>query len=198
MAATLITLIVLLLHLVHGAPAGSTDVDPAVVTNVNNLIKNEKWEDLCKFQTQVESLKHYLMAQRRVKKILFKGLDKTLDYLKNKTERYPAYDCPTLVFTTLVKSTTTTEAVPFGENLNENLNEQATGTENPQYVELCDDCKIDYNEIDEVREDFNKVLVEGKQTEMSTKNLIILVTTGIFGAILVGLFIFLCIKVCSC
>ena len=58
-----------------------------------------------------------------------------------------------------------------------------------QYVELCDDCKIDYNEIDEVREDFNKVLVEGKQTEMSTKNLIILVTTGIFGAILVGLFI---------
>ena len=142
MTATMTTLtfvLISLLHFSHGIPIRT---DPTVTSIIDAMIKDQKWDDLCKLQGQIA------MEMDDEKRPTF---DVTLEYMENLLIE-KKYDCPTLVITTVVKTSTTTEAMPMEmEYVDKYENSNSTEANGPGRS-LCDDYEIDYNQPRNKRE----------------------------------------------
>ena len=65
---------------------------------------------------------------------------------------------------------------------------------------MCDDCKVDYKELNETREDFAQFLDEFKveETGYQPKVIVLFSLIGVCGVVLVGLLVVTCVKMISC
>ena len=181
--------IIFLFHFSHGLPI---QADTGVTSIIDKLIGDKKWDDLCILQGQIASLALEMNHENRA---MFEA---TLEYMEVNLDEIKDYDCPIPVIATVVTTSTTTEALPifdYDDDENENFNSTETGDE--RRMKLCDDCGIDYNEIDPNREDFEEAINENpNQTTTSLKTILLYATAGVLGLIMVCLFIFFCVKMC--
>ena len=132
-----------------------------------------------------------------------KIIKKSLAKLKEATQHLENFHCQVPVITALV---TTTDIVTTTLENKENTSEIITDTtllEIEQKIEqesMCNDCKVDYKEEDETREEFAQVLDEFKVEDTAgyqPKVIVLSSLIGVCGVVLVGLFVFTLVKMIS-
>ena len=165
----------------------ATDPNDPSKLAIDGFIQQENWKNLCELENQLHKLKAELNDEGQ------KNIDETVNYLINQAGQN--YKClrhavSTSILTT-TSSTTTTES-----NLIENI-ETKENLSDPDSMKLCEDCMVDYDEIDDTRDDFEDALAETENSSSINKIIVYLVLIGIGSVLLITISIYviiLCLK----
>ena len=126
-----------------------------------------------------------------------KIIKKSLNKLKEATQNLENFHCQVPIITALVTSTEIADVITTILKNEENTSQITTDTpllEIEQKIEpetMCNDCKVDYKEEDETREEFAQVLDEFKveATGYQPKVIVFFSLIGVCAVVLVGLLV---------
>ena len=185
--------------LVQAKPAKKKEAlfDPFAMMVQKYILEND-FNALCDLAKQMQTILTESKNEAD-QKIIKKSLAK----LKEATQHLENFHCQVPVITALVTTTDIVTTTLENEENTSQIIKDTTLLEIEQKIEqesMCNDCKVDYKEEDETREEFAQVLDEFKveDTSYQPKVIVLFSLIGVCGVVMVGLLVFTCVKMISC
>ena len=166
----------------------ATDPNDPSKLAIDGFIQQENWENLCELENQLHKLKAELNDEGQ------KNVDETVNYLINQAGQN--YKCLRHEVSTSILTTTTRTPTTESTSI-ETINEAKENLTDPDSMKLCEDCMVDYEEIDDTRDDFEDALAETETSSSINKIIVYLVLIGIGSVLLITISIYvllLCLK----